>query len=141
MSGMLKRTDKLGAAIEQSAGKRIEKVLFCNSCKKDVWYDKGGTNQVNQHALSSKHKKSWQSLQPDPNLQTTFKTTGDNIQLSKPLNMSVIEAEILWLYKIAEEDCCFASRDHFDKLFARMFKDCNVAEMLGIGHTKSSYCV
>ena len=33
---MLKRTDKLGAAIEQWAGKRIEKVLFCNSCKKDV---------------------------------------------------------------------------------------------------------
>lgn len=52
--------------------------------------------------------------------------------------MSVIEAEMLWLFKIAEEDQCFASRDHLDKLFVRMFKDCNVAEMFFVSHTKSS---
>ena len=104
LSDMLHRTDKLGAAIEQSAGKRIGQVLFCNLCKKDFNYDKGGLNHVNQHVLSSKHKKAWQGLQPDPYLQTTFKTTGGNIQLSKRLNISIMEDKILWLFKVAEED-------------------------------------
>lgn len=63
------------------------KVLFCNLCKKDINHDKGGINQVNQHVLSLKDKKAWQSLQPDPNLQTTFKTTEGNIQLTKLLNI------------------------------------------------------
>ena len=63
----------------------------------------------------------------------------DNFQLSQLLNISVIETEILWLFKFAEEDWSFASCDHLNKLFARMFKGCNVAETLGVGHTKTSY--
>ena len=84
---MLQKTDMVGTIIEKWFEKRIGKVLFCNLCKKDINHDKGGINQVNQHMLSLKDKKAWQSLQPDPNLQTTFKTTEGNIQLSKLLNI------------------------------------------------------
>lgn len=44
---MLQKTAMVGAVIEKWIEKRIGKVLFCNLCKKDVNYDKGGINQVN----------------------------------------------------------------------------------------------
>ena len=52
-----------------------------------------------------------------------------------------MEAKIIWIFEIAEEDWPFASCDHIDNLFAHRFPGCNVAETLGVGHTKASCSV
>ena len=133
-----KKTDMVGTIIEKWIEKRIGKVLFCNLCKKDVNYDKGGINQVNMccHWNTKKHGRLYNQIQ-------IFRQHSK--QLTAIFNypncwIYVIKAEILWLFKVAEEDWSFASCDYLEKLFARMFKGCNVAEKFGVGNTKASYC-
>ena len=98
-------------------------------------------NQINQHVIAGKHRKAWENVHPDPNKQKTFQAVRGEVALSKPLNQSVLEAEIVWLFKLAEEDWSFESCDHLDKLFVRMFPGSAVAEKFGTAHTKASYSI
>ena len=114
------------------------KILWCKLCKKDVHYEQG-LYGVNQHVSSKTHQRLWEELKP--NKQTTLQPVAGSWKLSKPLHVAVTEAEILWLFKVAEEDWSFSSCDQLDKLFSRMFQGSTTAEKFGVGHTKASYSV
>ena len=77
-------------------------------CEKEVPYRQNGINQVNQHARSQRHKKNWENKNPYLNKQKRFLTVRGEMALSKPMNRAVMEAEIIWIFKLAEEDWSFA---------------------------------
>ena len=109
-------------------------------CNKAVAVDHSGIGQVNQHAGSGSH--SLESKTRFSSDQPKFEKIGNNIKFcSKPLQTRYIEAECLWVFKVAEQDWSFRSCDDINSLFYRIFPCESFREVFIVGHTKMSYIV
>ena len=110
--------------------------IWCILCNRKVNVDHSSMAQINQHCRTAEHSKL--SKERFSTTQPKFIKTGWTITLGKPLDRRVDEAEVLWAFKLAEQDWPFRSSDDTGKLFQRM----NFGEMAGkfkMGHTKMSY--
>ena len=93
-------------------------------------------SQVNQHVIGKKHNIL--SDQGFSKTQLKFLNAASNVILGKPLDARVVEAEILYAFKLAEQDWYFRSCDGTGTLFENMHLG-EVASKFGLGYSKMSY--
>ena len=123
---------KVGDWAKQHDGESI----WCTLCNKKVSIDHSGMGQINQHCRTFEHSSL--SNERFSTSQPKFIKTGSTITLGKPLDRRVVEAEVIWAFKLAEQDWSFRSSDDTGKLFQRMHFG-EVAEKFKMGRTKMSY--
>ena len=137
---IFKKTDKTGVVIGTWAKPgKVKKQLWCSWCEKPVPYDHGGVNQVNQHVKGKKHDD--QRKLRNPEKQSSLLPSQGKLVLAKSKSRAVSEAEILWCFKVAEEDWSFSSCDRLALLFQRMFQGSPAADGFAMAHSKASYVI
>lgn len=136
VSKLFEQTDTNGVVVGKWAKPHNQQNIWCTLCAKSVSISSGGMWMVNQHAKGTNHKQLSTARFSDN--QPRFSPSSST--LIKPLNERVLEAEILWAFKVAEEDWSFRSCDNLDKLFGRMFHSEESAKF-GMAHTKASYAI
>ena len=108
--------------------------ICCTLCSRKVSVGSNGIWLVNQHAKGANHKALSDARYSENQTRFGF-STGEMV---KSLQDYVCEAEVLWAFKVAEEDWNFKSCDSLDKLFQRMFSN-DVSAKFGVSRTKMSY--
>ena len=122
---------------------------YCKVCKIDLKCDNGGKLQLLAHCSYKKHKEGMKLTKDKKQAKLTFSankpgTTSSAKGITSFLtvtNDACMEAEILWLTKMA---CCnfsLRSADHIGDLFRAMFPDSQIAKDFTMSRTKASYVI
>ena len=136
---LLKKNDFFEVEIGKWGRKHSNTELWCSFCNKAVPFDHGGMNQINQHMKSGKHKTT--SNLRFSNTQPKLQQVKGALKLGIPVSTQTTQAEVLWAFKVAEEDFSLMSCNDVGKLFGRMFEGSAVAEKFSMGQSKISYVV
>ena len=87
--------------------------IWCILCNRKVSVDHNCMAQINRHCRIAEHSKllreRFSTAQPKlfSTAQSKFIKTGSTITLGKPLDRRVDEAEVLWAFKLVEQDWSF----------------------------------
>ena len=124
---------------------------YCYIYRTDLKCNNGGKVQLLQHCLNQKHKEAMQHRKYGKQTKLTFtvskaettpSTSGQATLTSLTTTADgALQAEVLWLAKMACNNFSLCSSDNIEDLFQAMFPDSKVAKDFSMSHTKASYTI
>ena len=130
---------------------------YCKLCMKSFSIATHGKTSLSSHASGEKHKSripsvSQRTLMPvsksvqqktveEEKDKTTETKICEKNATSYFIAEDVTDAEILWALDVIVSNYSLNSCQNKNKLFARMFKGCRIAELFACGSTKCSYTI
>ena len=149
----LQSTDSNGDRVSEWCRKgKDEYHGYCCFCNVDIKCDNGGKVQLLKHCTQKKHKEARKHAKDKSQAKLTSFTVshseGPSTSVSEPrpigiftTNDATLEAQILWLAKVASCNYSLHSTDHIGDLFTKMFPDSKIAENFKLSHTSASYII
>lgn len=144
-------TDENGQQVSEWCQKgKNEFYGYCTFCRVDIKCDNSGKQQILQHATKKKHIEStkFATDKKQSKLLFTKSTTQESSCGSANTKLATInyddkclEAEILWLCKVACNNFSLRSVDHIGNTFRQMFPDSKIAAEFSLSHTSASYMI
>ena len=106
---------------------------FCNICCKSFSISSGGKNAVARHGKGKAHLRAMDEMQP----VSWTASDDDSIQVDDT-KLSVVRAELLFAYHLAEHNISMLTSSHSSHLFSRMFPDSSIAKRYKSSRTKTT---
>ena len=104
----------------------------CTICGIDFGISHGGKNDVSRHVRVKRHVEMAKAASSSRSLGSIFRPN---------IARDTIEAESRWALFVAKHNLAFLNSDHATKLFAKIFKDSEVATKFSCTRTKCTAIV
>ena len=105
----------------------------CMVCNRDISVAYGGTKDLKKHEQTQVHQSVQKSQSGTSSLTSYFTSTRGPTR-----DRSVIEAEVIFGYFLAEHHIPLSGADHYAKLFCSMFPDSPIAKSFKCGRLQQS---
>lgn len=132
---------------------------YCRFCDSEFLCDNSGKAQILQHARKAKHVQAVKPardesqgklfvLQSQPSAGISNRCDLPEHRRSSSGQLSIInyknaslQAEVIWLAKLASCNFSFRSVDNLGNTFKAMFPDSNIASSFSMGRSRASYVI
>jgi hypothetical protein len=101
----------------------------CTTCKLDINISHGGSNDIERHIATDKHKKNSIALSTISDIRM-FQKQGEDL--------STIRAESIFTNFVIMHNLPFSVADHITNIFPKMFPDSKIAKTYACKHTKTA---
>ena len=146
---MLEAEDSNGVRLNLWLWKDDEYHGYCKLCSCQIKFNTQGAQAFTQHSQKKKCKgisdvrfsTSQVHISGEAESASMKKSASKTMILDASKKHKISSAEVIWMFKVAEQDYSLRSCDRVPKLFQTMFSDSNIAKGFTMSRQKASYIV